>query len=54
MKIMDLNAFFKKLPSIESDDQIEFEKDIKPIRSQSTFEDKSWDCSLLFNDFVIV
>ena len=43
MKVMDLNEFFKHLPTIDADDQVAFEKDIELMRSQNKFEDKSWD-----------
>lgn len=43
MKVIDLNNFFKHLPSIEADDQIAFEKDIEQIRLQNKLEDNSWD-----------
>lgn len=43
MKVGELNEFFKKLPTIESNDKKAFENDIKQIRSQNKFEDESWD-----------
>ena len=43
MKVGALNEFFKKLPTLESEDQIIFENDIAHIRAQNKFDDQSWD-----------
>lgn len=43
IKVCELKAFFKRLPTIETEDQQAFSKDIEDIRTQNRFEDKSWD-----------
>jgi antitoxin (DNA-binding transcriptional repressor) of toxin-antitoxin stability system len=43
IKVRELKEFFKKLPTIDTDDQLAFVKDIEEIRAQNKIEDKSWD-----------
>jgi len=43
IKVSELNAIFKKLPTIETEDQLAFLQDIEDIRAKNIAEDKSWD-----------
>ena len=42
MKVKDLEAFFKQIPTLEKEERNSFEKDIQKIRSQLPLEKNPW------------
>lgn len=43
LKASELNALFKRLPTLEQTDQLAFEKDIADIRTSMNAEGNPWD-----------